>query len=46
MAFLDALQDLERALRVQQNTLEQLICGWQNGFEGPEDRDDSREAVL
>src|SRR4029078_13336669 len=27
-------------------TLEQLICGWQNGFEGPEDRDDTREAVL
>ena len=27
-------------------TLGQLICGWQNGFEGPEDRDDTREAVL
>jgi TRAP-type C4-dicarboxylate transport system permease small subunit len=27
-------------------TLEQLICGWQHGFEGPEDRDDSREALL
>ena len=27
-------------------TIEQLICGWQNGFEGPEDRDDTREAVL
>lgn len=27
-------------------TLEQLVCGWQNGFEGPEDRDDTREAVL
>ena len=27
-------------------TLEQLICGWQNGFAGPEDRDDTREAVL
>ena len=27
-------------------TLEQLICGWQHGFEGPEDRDDTREAVL
>ena len=27
-------------------TLEQLICGWQNGFAGPEDRDDTREDVL
>ena len=27
-------------------TLEQLVCGWQNGFAGPEDRDDTREAVL
>ena len=27
-------------------TLEQLVCGWKNGFEGPEDRDDTREAVL
>ena len=27
-------------------TLEQLVCGWQNGFEGPEDRDDSREARV
>ena len=27
-------------------TLEQLVCGWQHGFEGPEDRDDTREAVL
>jgi TRAP-type C4-dicarboxylate transport system permease small subunit len=27
-------------------TLEQLVCGWQNGFEGPEDRDDSREAIV
>ncbi|MEP7084834.1 MAG: TRAP transporter small permease [Betaproteobacteria bacterium] len=27
-------------------TLEQLINGWKNGFEGPEDRDDTREAVL
>src|SRR3982751_3340845 len=27
-------------------TLEQLIFGWQNGFEGPEDRDDTRESVL
>jgi TRAP-type C4-dicarboxylate transport system permease small subunit len=27
-------------------TLEQLICGWKNGFEGPEDRDDTRELVL
>jgi TRAP-type C4-dicarboxylate transport system permease small subunit len=26
-------------------TLEQLVCGWQHGFEGPEDRDDSREEV-
>src|SRR5437763_2215808 len=26
-------------------TLEQLVCGWKNGFEGPEDRDDSRELV-
>jgi TRAP-type C4-dicarboxylate transport system permease small subunit len=26
-------------------TLEQLVCGLQHGFEGPEDRDDSREAV-
>ncbi|MEP7083340.1 MAG: TRAP transporter small permease, partial [Betaproteobacteria bacterium] len=25
-------------------TLEQLINGWKNGFEGPEDRDDSRDA--
>ena len=24
-------------------TLEQLVCGWQNGFAGPEDRDDSRD---
>ena len=27
-------------------TLEQLVNGWKHGFEGPEDRDDSREAVL
>src|SRR5881398_495533 len=27
-------------------TLEQLICGWQNGFEGPEDQDDTREAIV
>ena len=27
-------------------TIEQLVCGCQNGFEGPEDRDDTREAVL
>ena len=27
-------------------TLEQLVCGWRNGFAGPEDRDDSREEVL
>ncbi|MCE9657776.1 MAG: TRAP transporter small permease [Burkholderiales bacterium] len=26
-------------------TLEQLINGWKHGFEGPEDQDDSREAV-
>jgi TRAP-type C4-dicarboxylate transport system permease small subunit len=26
-------------------TLEQIVNGWKNGFEGPEDRDDSREAV-
>jgi len=26
-------------------TVEQLVCGWQHRFEGPEDRDDSREAV-
>ena len=25
-------------------TIEQLVNGWKNGFEGPEDRDDSREA--
>ena len=27
-------------------TIEQLINGWKNGFEGPEDRDDTREALL
>jgi TRAP-type transport system small permease protein len=27
-------------------TIEQLINGWKHGFEGPEDRDDTREAVL
>ena len=27
-------------------TLEQLICGWRNGFAGPEDRDDSREETV
>jgi TRAP-type transport system small permease protein len=27
-------------------TLEQLINGFKHGFEGPEDRDDSREAIL
>jgi TRAP-type C4-dicarboxylate transport system permease small subunit len=27
-------------------TIEQLINGWKNGFEGPEDRDDSREMVV
>src|SRR3954454_2156568 len=26
-------------------TIEQLVCGWKNRFEGPEDRDDSREAT-
>ena len=26
-------------------TLEQLVNGWNNGFAGPEDRDDSRELV-
>jgi len=27
-------------------TVEQLVCGWKHRFEGPEDRDDTREAVL
>jgi TRAP-type C4-dicarboxylate transport system permease small subunit len=27
-------------------TVEQLVNGWKHGFAGPEDRDDSREAVL
>ena len=27
-------------------TIEQLVNGWNNGFEGPEDRDDSRELVI
>jgi TRAP-type C4-dicarboxylate transport system permease small subunit len=27
-------------------TIEQLVNGWKNGFEGPEDRDDSRELVI
>ncbi len=27
-------------------TIEQLVNGWKHGFEGPEDRDDSREAIL
>ena len=27
-------------------TLEQLINGWKNGFEGPEDRDDTREPII
>ena len=27
-------------------TIEQLVNGWKNGFEGPEDRDDTREALL
>jgi TRAP-type C4-dicarboxylate transport system permease small subunit len=26
--------------------IEQLVNGWKNGFEGPEDRDDTREALL
>ena len=26
-------------------TIEQLVNGWKHGFEGPEDRDDSREAT-
>jgi len=27
-------------------TIEQLINGWKHGFEGPEDRDDTREAII
>jgi TRAP-type C4-dicarboxylate transport system permease small subunit len=27
-------------------TLEQLINGWKNGFEGPEDHDDTREPII
>src|SRR5436190_12075857 len=27
-------------------TVEQLVNGWKHGFEGPEDRDEIREAVL
>jgi TRAP-type C4-dicarboxylate transport system permease small subunit len=27
-------------------TIEQLVNGWKNGFAGPEDRDDTREAIL
>jgi TRAP-type C4-dicarboxylate transport system permease small subunit len=27
-------------------TIEQLVNGWKNGFEGPEDKDDSRELVI
>ena len=27
-------------------TIEQLVNGWKNGFEGPEDRDDSSEMVI
>jgi TRAP-type transport system small permease protein len=27
-------------------SIEQLVNGWKHGFEGPEDRDDSREPVL
>ena len=26
-------------------TIEQLVNGWKNGFEGPEDRDDTREPI-
>jgi TRAP-type C4-dicarboxylate transport system permease small subunit len=27
-------------------TIEQLINGWKHGFEGPEDRDDTREPII
>ena len=27
-------------------SIEQLINGWKHGFEGPEDRDDTREAII
>jgi TRAP-type C4-dicarboxylate transport system permease small subunit len=27
-------------------SVEQLINGWKHGFEGPEDRDDTREAII
>src|SRR5437870_12414263 len=27
-------------------SIEQLVNGWKNGFEGPEDRDETREPVL
>jgi TRAP-type transport system small permease protein len=27
-------------------TIEQLINGWRHGFEGPEDRDDTREPII
>jgi TRAP-type transport system small permease protein len=27
-------------------SVEQLVNGWKHGFAGPEDRDDTREAVL
>jgi TRAP-type C4-dicarboxylate transport system permease small subunit len=27
-------------------TIEQLVNGWKNGFAGPEDMDDTREAIL
>ena len=27
-------------------TIEQLVNGWKNGFEGPEDRDEIRETLL
>jgi TRAP-type transport system small permease protein len=27
-------------------SVEQLVNGWKHGFAGPEDQDDTREAVL
>ena len=27
-------------------TIEQLVNGWKNGFEGPEDRDETREPAV
>ena len=27
-------------------TIEQLVNGWKHGFEGPEDRDDTREPII